>query len=103
MKTNFDQYLAGQLKDPNFAERFEKAGEAWDVALQIAALREGAGFSQKELARKLKTSQQQISRLESPSYEGHSLSMLRRVATALGATVHVVFESPVTARAGKKS
>ena len=103
MKTNFDQYLAGQLKDPGFAERFEKVGEAWDVALQIAALREGAGISQKQLARKLKTSQQQISRLESPSYEGHSLSMLRRVAAALGATVHVVFESPATARARKKS
>lgn len=103
MKTNFDQYLTGQLKDPGFAERFEKAGEAWDVALQIAALREGAGISQKELARKLKTSQQQISRLESPSYEGHSLSMLRRVAAALGGTVRVVFETPVTAHAGKKS
>ena len=92
-KTNFDKYLAEQLKDAGFAERFEKAGEAWDIALQIAALREQAGFSQRDLARKLRTSQQQISRLESPSYEGHSLSMLRRVAEALGATVHVVFES----------
>ncbi len=59
------------------------------MALQIAALREEAGLSQKDLARKLKTSQQQISRLESPSYEGHSLSMLRRVANVLGATVRV--------------
>jgi len=32
--------------------------------MQIAALREKAGLSQKDLARKLKTSQQQISRLE---------------------------------------
>ena len=88
-KTNFDIYLEEQLKDPDFAERFEKAGEAWDVALQLAALREKAGLSQKDLARKLHTSQQQISRLESPSYEGHSLSMLRRVAEVLGATVHV--------------
>jgi transcriptional regulator with XRE-family HTH domain len=63
------------------------------VALQIAALREKAGLTQRDLARKLKTSQQQISRLESPSYEGHSLSMLRRVAEALGATVHVAFET----------
>ena len=92
-KTNFDLYLEEQLKDPVFAERFEKAGEAWDVALQLAALREKAGLSQRDLARRLKTSQQNISRLESPSYEGHSLSMLRRVAEALGATVHVVFES----------
>ena len=73
-----------QLKDPDFAERFKSAGEAWDVALQIAALREKAGLTQRDLARKLKTSQQQISRLESPSYEGHSLSMLRRVAEVLG-------------------
>ena len=88
-KTNFDIYLEGQLKDPDFAERFEMAGEAWDVAFKLAALRKEAGLSQKELARRVGTSQQQISRLESPSYEGHSLSMLRRIAEALGATVHV--------------
>jgi len=37
--TNFDRYLEDQLKDPAFAERLKEAGEAWDVALQIAALR----------------------------------------------------------------
>jgi transcriptional regulator with XRE-family HTH domain len=46
-------------------------------------------LSQKELAKRTGTSQQQISRLESPSYKGHSLSMLRRVADVLGATVRV--------------
>ncbi len=91
-RTNFDRYIEEQLKDTELAERFRRAGEAWDVALQIAALRQRAGLSQKELARLLKTSQQQISRLESPGYEGHSLSMLRRVAEALHAEVHVVFE-----------
>jgi transcriptional regulator with XRE-family HTH domain len=98
-KTNFDLFLEEQLRDPEFAARFKRAGEAWDVALQIAALREKAGISQKELARKIHTSQQQISRLESPGYEGHSLSMLRRVADALGATVRVTFEPPHTAGA----
>ena len=91
-KTNFDIFLEEQLRDPAFAERFKRAGEAWDVALQIAALREKAGLSQKELARKLGTSQQQISRLESPSYEGHSLSTLRRVAEVLNTDVRIVFE-----------
>jgi transcriptional regulator with XRE-family HTH domain len=91
-KTNFDLYLEEQLKNPEFAERFERAGESWDIALQLAALREKAGLSQKELARKLKTSQQNISRLESPQYEGHSLSMLRRVARILHARVRVVLE-----------
>jgi transcriptional regulator with XRE-family HTH domain len=114
-KTNFDLYLEEQLKDPVFAERFERAGEAWDVALQLAALREKAGLSQRDLARKLHTSQQQISRLESPSYEGHSLSMLRRVAEVLGVTVHVTLaprgqtkplilsEAKIPYRTGKKS
>src|SRR5438309_9754887 len=91
-KTNFDVFLEEQLRDPDFAERFKRAGEAWEVALQIAALRERAGLSQRDLARKLKTSQQNISRLESPSYEGHSLSMLRRVAKVLRARVRVVLE-----------
>lgn len=91
-KTNFDRYLEEQLRDPAFAARFERAGEGWDVALQIASLRQAAGLSQKELAKRVKTSQQQISRLESPDYEGHSLSMLRRVAEVLHARVRVVFE-----------
>ena len=91
-KTNFDLFLEEQLRDPDFAERFKRAGEAWDVALQLAALREEAGLSQLELARKLRTTQQQISRLESPSYEGPSLSMLRRVARVLNAHVRVAFE-----------
>lgn len=90
-KTNFDRYLQKQLRDPTFADRFKNAGEAWEVALQIAALREQAGLSQKELAKMLNTSQQQVSRLESPGYEGHSLSMLRRVAEVLHANVRVVF------------
>jgi DNA-binding XRE family transcriptional regulator len=83
-RTNFDQYLKEQLKDADFVERFRKAGEAWDVTIQLASLRKSSGISQKELAKLVGTSQQQISRLESPSYEGHSLSMLRRVAEVLG-------------------
>jgi len=91
-KTNFDLFLEEQLRDPEFCERFRQAGEAWDVALQISALRERAGISQRQLARMLKTSQQNISRLESPAYEGHSLSMLHRVAHVLNARVKVIFE-----------
>jgi len=91
-KTNFDRYLEEQLKDEGFAKRFRRAGKAWDVALQIAALRKEAGLSQKELAKRVGTTQQQICRLESPAYEGHSLSMLRRVAEALNAQVRVILE-----------
>ena len=92
-RTNFDRYLQDQLRDPDFALRFKKAGEGWDLAIQLATLRKESRLSQKELAKRVGTSQQQISRLESPSYEGHSLSMIRRVAEALGATVRVEIET----------
>ncbi|MGQ0542398.1 MAG: helix-turn-helix domain-containing protein [Blastocatellia bacterium] len=68
----------------------------------LARLRQKAGLSQKELARRLNTSQQRISRLESPGYEGHSLANLRRVAHALNARVRVTFETG-KARCPKKS
>jgi len=88
-RTNFDKYLKEQLNDPDFAARFDRAGKAWDIAIKMALLRREAGLSQKELAQIVGTSQQQISRMESPSYEGHSLSMLRRVAEALNAELRV--------------
>ena len=102
-KTNFDRYLAEQMRDPAFAERFQQAGEAWDVALQLAALRQQAGLSQKELAHRLKTSQQQISRLESPGYEGHSLATLRRVASELSVRVRVIFEPETAAETRRRT
>ena len=95
-KTNFDRFLEEQLRDPEFAERFKRAGEAWDVAVKLASLRKASGLSQKQLAKRVGTSQQQISRLECPSYEGHSLSMLRRVAEVLGATVDVKIQAQKT-------
>ncbi len=88
-KTNFNPSQENHLRNSSFAKEIGKAGEVWDVATQLTSLRRKAELSQRELARRVGTSQQQISRLESPSYEGHSLSMLRRVAEVLGAVVHV--------------
>ncbi len=54
------------------------------VARTIYDLRKQAGLTQKELARLIGTTQSVISRLEDADYEGHSLSMLSRIAAALG-------------------
>jgi len=59
------------------------------VARQIYELRTAAGLTQRELAERIGTTQSAISRLEDADYEGHSLSMVRRIAEALGATVDV--------------
>src|SRR5208282_2570992 len=61
-----------------------------EVARTIYELREQAGLSQKELADRVDTTQSVISRLEDADYEGHSLSMLNRIAKALNQQVQVV-------------
>lgn len=59
------------------------------VARQIYDLRTAAELTQSQLAEKVNTTQSVISRLEDADYEGHSLSMLRRIADVLGAKVDV--------------
>jgi len=61
-----------------------------EVARTIYELREQAGLSQKELADRVDTTQSVISRLEDADYDGHSLSMLNRIAKALNQRVQVV-------------
>jgi transcriptional regulator with XRE-family HTH domain len=63
-----------------------------EVARTIYELREQAGLSQKELADRVETTQSVISRLEDADYEGHSLSMLNRIAKALNQQVQVVVQ-----------
>jgi len=88
-KTNFDRYLERKLEDPDFRARYQAAQRAWDIALQLAALRTARGLTQKQVADMLGTKQQAIARLEDPSYTGHSLSMVRRYVEALGADLDV--------------
>ena len=88
-KSNFDRYLERKRQDAGFRARFEAADQAWDIALQLAALRQARGLTQKQVAELLGTKQQAIARLEDPAYTGHSLSMVRKYVEALGANLDV--------------
>ena len=65
------------------------------VAAMIYNLRTEADLTQKELADLVGTKQSAISRLEDADYDGHSLSMLSRIAEVLKHRV-VVEMTPVT-------
>jgi transcriptional regulator with XRE-family HTH domain len=65
------------------AQRDEFQEEA-EVAELLYAARTAVGMTQKQLAEAASTTQQVISQLEDADYQGHSLSMLRRIAAALG-------------------
>jgi ribosome-binding protein aMBF1 (putative translation factor) len=69
----------------------EEMRVADDVARRIVQLRTAAGFSQRELARLVGTTPSVICRLEDADYKGHSLTMLRRIATALKQRVEIRF------------
>lgn len=61
-----------------------------EVAQTIYELRKEAGLTQKELADLIGTTQSVISRLEDADYEGHSLSMLNKIARSLNQRLKVL-------------
>jgi ribosome-binding protein aMBF1 (putative translation factor) len=90
--------MAGE--SPEVRRLTEEARINAAVAQLIYSARTKSGLSQAELAEKLGTRQSVISRLEDADYEGHSLSMLQRIATALGQSLEIRFLPP--AKAGRE-
>jgi predicted XRE-type DNA-binding protein len=72
-------------------ESLQRERENIGIAEQVYNLRTQANLSQKELADLVGTTQSAISRLEGADYEGHSLTMLRKIAAALNQHVEVRF------------
>jgi DNA-binding XRE family transcriptional regulator len=87
----FRDYLKEQLKDPAVREAYEEEGLFVELAIQVAHLRQKQGLTQQELAKRLHTSQQTVSRLESPKNGSLSLRTLVKLAHALGKQVKVQF------------
>jgi len=71
-------------KSATYRKSFARALQRFDLALLVREMREDAGLTQAELARKVGTTQSVIARLEDAEYTGHSLTMLERIATACG-------------------
>jgi ribosome-binding protein aMBF1 (putative translation factor) len=82
-------HMAGN--DPARQKQFEEEFANREIASQIYSLRRKAGLSQAALARRVRTQQSVISRLEDADYEGHSLAMLNRIAAALKQRVEIRF------------
>ena len=61
------------------------------VARLIYEARTAANLTQQELANLIDSKQPVVARLEDADYGGHSLSMLDRIATALGKRVEINF------------
>lgn len=82
------RYYAGKSERLAALEEMRAAD---GIARRIAELRTSAGLSQRELAKLVGTTASVICRLEDADYEGHSLAMLRRIASALQQRVEIRF------------
>ena len=78
---------------PERIAALEEARAEDELARQILALREQAGLTQARLAKMVGTTASVISRLEDSDYEGHSLTMLKRIAAAVDKRVEIRFVS----------
>jgi ribosome-binding protein aMBF1 (putative translation factor) len=70
-------------EDLELQEMVKEASINAQVSLIIYDVRKQAGLTQRQLADLIGTTQSVIARLEDADYDGHSLSMLARIAAAL--------------------
>lgn len=88
VKVLHHRYIKGNKKQ---LESLQRQRENLNIAEMIYNLRTQAGLSQKQLADLVGTTQSVISRLEDADYNGHSLAMLRKIASAFKQKVQVKF------------
>lgn len=87
----FTEYLDEQLKDLDFKKEFDEEELFASLAIQIAKVREEQHMTQKELAKRLGTTQQTVSRLEDIHDKSYSLKTLSKLAKAFGKRIHIEF------------
>lgn len=86
----FEEDLAKRLKNPKFKKLWEESELEYLLAKQLIDKRLKKKISQRELARKLNTSQAVISRIETMR-ANPSLHLLKRIADVLGSRLILNF------------
>ena len=89
-------------KNPKFREAYEEQSPEFERARSIIEARLRNHMSQADLARKIRTHQPSIARLENPEYRGGSLSMLRKVAEVTDSRLVIRLEPKERARRGSR-
>ena len=87
----YEDHLRESLKDPEFKKIWEETEPEYLLAKEIIKKRLEKKMSQRTLAKKLKTSQAAISRIESMN-GNPSLSFLKRLASALNSKLILQFK-----------
>jgi ribosome-binding protein aMBF1 (putative translation factor) len=84
----FEDHLKESLKDPEFRKAWKETEPEYLLATELIKKRLKKKMSQRDLAKKLKTSQAVISRIETMN-ANPSLSLLKRIAKALDVNLQI--------------
>jgi predicted transcriptional regulator len=85
-----DDYLNKQLKNPKFKKEWNKLEPQYQITRELIRMRIEGKVSQRELARKAKTTQAVISRIENMTVSP-SVGLLQRIAGALNKRLEIKF------------
>lgn len=88
---NWETHKKQLLKNPKFQKALEETRLEYEIARAIILARTKHKLSQKQLAKKLKTRQSVISRVEN-AQTTVSLSFLKRFTDAFGGKLRISFE-----------
>lgn len=88
--TDFNNYLADQMKNPDFKAEYESLEPEFAIIQAIIDARKATGLTQKELSEKTGIAQGDISKLENGN-ANPSLKTLQRLAEAMGKTLKIEF------------
>jgi ribosome-binding protein aMBF1 (putative translation factor) len=86
-----DEAVARWRKDPAYVKAYDALEEEFALVSEIIKARAAAGLTQQELAKRMKTTQGAIARLESGTTLP-STRTLKRFATATGHKLKISFE-----------
>lgn len=98
-----EESFAKWREDESYREAYDALEEEFALASALIRARSRADLSQQEIARRMRTSQPAVARLEG-GHGNPSLGTLRRYAAATGTRLKLVFEpdeSPTDRRAGR--
>jgi ribosome-binding protein aMBF1 (putative translation factor) len=93
-RTRVDDLHIDWMKDPNYRREYEALDEEFSLTAAMIEARSRAGMTQAQVARRMKTTQAAIARLESKSGRP-STRTLQRYAKATGSRLRISFEPDV--------
>lgn len=90
--TNYEKHFQAKMKSKKFKKAYEEERHRLAIAYKIAQLRKKKHLSQKELAKKIDTTQSVVARMEA-GQQNFTTDTLQKIASAFEKNLKIDFAS----------